>query len=58
MNVQELIEKIKSNQASYDELLKWCSENKDTMNLKDYNEFRLYNALINELFQFRIRKNE
>lgn len=56
MNVQELIEKIKSNQASYDELLKWCSENKDTMNLKDYNEFRLYNALINELFQFRIGK--
>lgn len=54
MNVQELIEKIKSDQASYEELLKWCSENKDTMNLKDYNEFRLYNTLINQLFKFKI----
>lgn len=54
MNVQELIEKIKSDQASYEELLKWCSENKDTMNLKDYNEFCLYNTLINQLFKFKI----
>lgn len=56
MNVQELIEKIKSHQASYDELLEWCSENKDKMNLNDLNEFRLYNTLVDQLFQFKIGK--
>ncbi|MBQ3414703.1 MAG: hypothetical protein IJH39_05000 [Clostridia bacterium] len=56
MNIQELTEKIKSNQASYNELLEWCSENKDKMNLNDFNEFCLYNTLINELFKFKIGK--
>lgn len=56
MDAKEIYEKLKSGQASYDELLNWCNENKDKMNLNDSYESRLYNTLINHSMQTRIGK--
>ena len=46
LEAKELFEKIKKHQASYEELLKWCIDNKETMNLKDQYSSRLYYKMV------------
>lgn len=56
MDTKEIYDKLKRGQVSYDELLNWCNENKDKMNLNDSYESSLYNTLINYSMKNRIGK--
>lgn len=54
METKELCEKVKNGKASYEELYKWCNENKEKMNLNDYDEWRLYTTLVDWSMKARV----
>lgn len=54
MEAKELFEKLKNGQASYEDLLKWCIENKEQMDLNEYYSGRLYNTMVKHSMQTRI----
>lgn len=56
MEAKEIYERVKSGKATYEELLAWCSENKERMNLEDSYEKRLYDTLVRHSMKTRIGK--
>lgn len=54
METKELLERVKSGQASYEELFKWCNENKEKMNLNDNYEWLLYTTFVRDSMQTKI----
>ena len=56
MEAKEIYEKIKSGQATYEDLLNWCNENKENMNLNNSYEYQLYNAFIIHSMQSKALK--
>ena len=55
MEAHEIIEKLKKNEGNYDEILQWCEENIDTIDLGN-NEYKcIYDEVISHMIQFRIK---
>lgn len=54
MDAKEMLKQLNDGKINYKDLLNWCDENKKNMNLKDKDEYKLYNILIN--YAMRVKK--
>lgn len=55
MDAKEILKQLRDGKINYNDLLKWCDENKDNMNLKDKNVYNIYNTIIN--YAMRVKKD-
>jgi len=54
METQELVGRIRNKQGSYDEVIQWCEENSNSIDLTDENQKYLYDTAVRFMMKYRM----